>query len=380
MPRRQVQTIEQPAVIMPDELFRPDDNVTKLLIEQAGGAEDAVVKVYKCGGPQPGQRPGQGTIRDAWLYECAPQEFNEEQLQSSYGAGKYRLRMYGTRAQDGNYGGIMNKVLEIGAAPAFRANGAASVGSSGNVTVNTPGNGGSDIAKAIAETLAPILQSQAMMMQKLSEHLSGSKTQWLLELKAYRELLAPNVPANGAPLDGLKTILELTRSMNEDRIDDPDAAPYKLLGKGIDVFQKLIEKANAANGGAQPAPALAAPAAETAAPAAANSSEEEMLKVLFDAQLKTFLDAAKEADDDYEFYATLLYKRAPDEFLDALKSETWFAQLCTMSPEFAPYQAWCAEVRKLVVEMLKDDEAPGDATLTVTADAPTMPTDGSAKK
>jgi hypothetical protein len=380
---RRPATYEHPKapVIAPEELFLPDDNVSKLLVEQAGGSEDAEVKVYKCGGPQPGQRPGQGTIRDAWLYKCTPNEFDEEQLQQSYGAGRYRIKMYGTNG-DGVYGTILNKVLEIGAPPGFRPN-LLPAAASGNVTVNTPGSGGSDIAKAIAETLAPVLQAQAMMMQKITEHLSGSKTEWLAELKAYKDILAPaGQNAQTASLDGLKTMLELARSMNEDRIDDPDSAPYKLLGKGIDVFQKLIDKANQPLAdGAPAAPAqLAAPKKANGgeAPAApASNQEEEMLKILFQAQLATFIEAAKEADNDYEFYAMLLYKRAPDELLDALKSESWFAQLCTMAPEFAAYQAWAGEVRTLVLAMMKEDE---EETLTVTAGAPKVPGDGTAKE
>lgn len=380
MARRQVQTIEQSPPIV-DELFTPDENVSKLLIEQAGGAEDAVVKVYKCGGPQPGQRPGQGTIRDAWLYQCAPNEFDEELLQGGYGAGKYRLRMYGTR-HDGNYGAILNKVLEIGPLAPWKGNGSTlTAPGMGNVHVHAaPDSGAQAIAKALAEANAPLIQAIAAMMQ----HAGGSSRKEVIEeMRAMAEIMRPaQAPDPLGNLGGLTKVMELAKSFagnGEAGGLTEESGPYAVLMKALETFGAMMQTAKEQAAGAHPAlpaPASAAPGAQpapqpAAQPSPAATAEDEQMETFLKMQLALFLNAAK-AEGNPEIYAGLIVENAPEKLLDLMEAPTWFEELVKLAPDFTNHKPWCEQVRNIALEALKetatDDEAPKPADLPKAAE------------
>ncbi len=362
---RAVQTIEQerePLPPMPPEdFFTQDDNVSRLLIEQSGSIADAIVKVFKCGGPSSGGGRGVMTVRDAWLYQCPPHEFDEELLQSGYGPGKYRIRMYGTNA-DGRYGSLMNKVLEVGPVAPWRANGGERPGVAG-VTVNA---GSSDIAKAMADALAPLIGAMATMMQ----HGQGnSRKEVIEEMRAMAEIMRPAQAVDPlGNLGGLKAVMELAKSFagNADAGGlTEESGPYAVLMKALETFGGMMNAAKeqaqlagqprqlAAPAPAEPQPApVAQPAAQPAA-----SAEEEQMKTFLQMQLALFLNAAK-AEGNPEIYAGLIVENAPEKLLDLMEAPTWFEELCKLAPDFAQYKPWCEQVRNIAMEALKETEAP----------------------
>jgi hypothetical protein len=352
----------------PQDFFTQDDNVSRLLIEQAGSVADAIVKVFKCGGPSAaGGRGAAMTIRDVWLYQCQPHEFDEELLQSGYGPGKYRIRMYGTNAE-GQYGSLLNKVLEVGTVPPWqRANAEARLNGngSGSVTVNAQGG---EMAKAMADALAPLIGAVATMMQ----HGQGnSRKEVLEEMRAMADIMRPAQPPDPlGNLSGLTKIMELAKSFagNGDAGGlTEESGPYAVLMKALETFGGMLQAAREqGTHPALPAPATAAPAQPQPSPAAqpaaqpAANAENEHMETFLKMQLALFLNAAK-AEGNPEIYAGLIVENAPEKLLDLMEAPTWFEELVKLAPDFAAHKAWCEQVRNIALEALKETAESEDA-------------------
>jgi hypothetical protein len=306
------------------------------------------------------------TVRDAWLYQCPPHEFDEELLQSGYGPGKYRIRMYGTNA-DGRYGSLMNKVLEVGPVAPWRANGESRMNGSGSVTVNA---GSSDIAKAMADALAPLIGAMAGMMK---QDTGNSRKEVIEEMRAMAEIMRPAQPDPLGNLGGLKAVMELAKSFSGGGDSGgltEESGPYAVLMKALETFGAMMQTAreqgaaikneNLQLSAPDPKPGASQtvrtsepqPAAQPAAQA-----ENEQMETFLKMQLALFLNAAK-AEGNPEIYAGLIVENAPEKLLDLMEAPTWWDELVKLAPDFANHKPWCEQVRNIAMEALKETAEP----------------------
>lgn len=387
MARRNVRTVEtfiqqparrgvepEPVVIAPEEAGDfGDSSVGRFLIERAGGVADATVKVFKAGGAGSGGGRNQGVpnVRDAFLYECPPDEFSEGALQESYGEGTYRIKMYGTHPDGGNYGMLVNRLIEIGPAPKWKPAPTAQPQTLGAVTVQ--GSGG-EVARAIAEVLAPVMQQM--------QSRTPTRAEMLAEMKTMAEIFRPATSATPSASGGIKETLELLSlakgvlgSGGDAGALDGESGPWAVLLEAVRNFGpqlgEVLKQKTA--GKAQPA-ALPSPDAAAQVTEPAISPEEEEMNLLLSAQLTMFHHAAK-TDADPEEWGALLYEKAPPELLAALQSEEWFDALCKIDPKFSAFKPWCEKVRDVVLEELKlESEEANAAAPPAVAAATAKPT------
>jgi hypothetical protein len=308
------------------------------VLEELGERDDqAKVSVYKY------VLEG-GVRKEAFAFECAPAEFSLQDLQETYGPGDYRIKIFGLQEGTNYRVNHFNKRLTIG--PTRQAAKAAASSSppmaSGGVTVN---GGGADIAKAIADSMAPIVAGMMRVMEKFA---GGDRKAVIEEMRSMREIFLPAGGAAQDPLAQMKSLVEFAKLIQGDPgLAGGDAAPYAVIGKALDHFGPLLTSKLLPP---QPPPAAAV------LPDHAGAPETAQMNLLLSAQLAVFLNAAKNGLEP-ETYATLFYENAPDDLMEAIQKPDWFAQLCALAPEFAAYQPWCEQLRALVLGYLLENAA-----------------------
>lgn len=353
-PSRQVQR-QAPPDDNPEDFFPVDENIQRFLAKTGEGAEDAEVKVYRIGGPTSGGGGVAGRVtppqmRDEFLYKCAPDEFDESLLQASYGAGTYRIKLYGTNAA-GNYGIMVNKTLAIGALPSWKKNEvlAAAAAAAAPAVVTREPNDTAAIVTAITTALAPLLG-------KLGEGGAQSRKAMLEEMQLMSAMFRQPAAPSADPISQLGALLALVNQSRGNEITDPDAAPFQLIQKALDTFGPLLQQRQAA---AAPA-ALPAPAAKAAATQPVQSEEEQVnliQRAALAGQLALLVNAAK-MDADPDMYATLIFENAPDEVLAQLEAPMWFENLCQLEEGFKEFKPWCEKVRAALVAIIAEEKEP----------------------
>jgi hypothetical protein len=302
-----------------------------------------------------------GIKKQAFLFECHPNEFNAQDVQEAYGPGDYQIRVYG-KQEGTNYKVIhANKKITIG--PTREQAKAKQL----PAPVAAAPQDGSNVAKAIAEALAPVMAAQAALLQQVVGK-GSSRADTLAEFKMMAELFKP--ASSGGELSSLKTALELVRPLMGEKGGaglDEESGPYAVILKALETFAPALA-AKAAGPGTLQIEDKSNKAAAPAAGAAAQPTEEEQMKIALRMQLAVVLNAAK-MESDPQMYAALIYENAPDDLLAKLQGETWFAELCDIEPGFKDFKPWCEKVRAEVLEEIKAANAPESAELTASAEA-----------
>ncbi len=353
----------------PEELFEipegdpsagyQDEALQGVMLALGARDEDAKVTVKRL-------VQSNGTRREEWLFECHPKEFSIPHLQQDFGAGDYRVQVYGR--QDGsNYKVVhADKRLSIGA-PRGAADKTALP-----VPAQVPGAPQSEITRAIAEAVGGPMMALANALAA-SQAKPQSRAEMLAEL---REILALTAPMRAEPaadpmamLERAITLMRPAPGAAPAMLDEAgEVSPNAVMMQGLALVKEFFQaaKTNRDNQAAQAAPASAARIeAPKAAPAQSLPSDDSM-KLALKMQMAIFLNAAK-ADSDAHTYAALLYENAPDEVFSKLMGETWWADLQAIEPAFAPYKAWCEKVRAAMIEIDNapdPDAAPLEGNLT----------------
>lgn len=308
-----------------------------------------------------------GAQKSEFLFERHPTEFSLSDLQETYGAGDYQVIVYGKQAGT-NYKVIQaNKRVSIGATPEQMK--------SARAPFAAP-----DVAKSVTEALAPVLSAMTQMLGNLAAKSSvqPSRREMLEEMQLIAGMFKQSAPASDplALLTGVLGVAEKLRPAAD--LADPEAAPYAVISKALEVFGPLVASRQApaeheALALAAPKPAASAPAAEAKPGAAAPqpSEDEEMNRLQRAAlagQMMILLNAAK-IDADPEMYATLVYENAPDEVLKNLDAPNWFEFLCGLEGGFAQYHPWCEKVHAELKSILAQ-EAAASGGENLTGDVP----------
>jgi hypothetical protein len=313
-----------------------------------------------------------GVRKDAYLFECHPSDFSLQDVQESYGAGDYRIKVYGL--QEGtNYKVIhASKRITIGLnrdQARGKSNGSSGLG---GVTVNAQGG---EMAKAMADALAPFIGALAGMMKQPA----GGRRELLEELKMMAEIVKPATPPQADPfsnLTGLTKVMELAKSFSGGGDSGgltEESGPYAVLMKALETFGAMMQTAreqgaaikneNLQLSAPDPKPGASQtvrtsepqPAAQPAA-----NAENEQMETFLKMQLALFLNAAK-AEGNPEIYAGLIVENAPEKLLDLMEAPTWFEELVKLAPDFANHKPWCEQVRNIALDALKETEEPAPA-------------------
>lgn len=305
-----------------------------------------------------------GVRKEQWLYECHPREFSVPTLQEYYGAGDYRITVYG-RQEGSNYRVVhADKKLSIGEPRGGAKKSDAFAGVP--APLPQPENLQRIVAESLTGPLTALTKAIAEMMPKQSgrAEVIGELTQLAGLMTTLRG--AEVAPDPFAMLDRAIALMKTAAPASPAPLnEDGDISPNYILDKGIALVQTLMDAAK--KPGAVPiAPALAAPAAHAApvasipksAPisAAPEVPEDTSMKLALAMQLKFLLNAAV-ANSPTETYSALIYEQAPDDVIESLRGSDWFEKLCALEPGFAPFKPWAEKVRGEVLAELEADEA-----------------------
>jgi hypothetical protein len=312
-----------------------------------------------------------GVRKDVWLFECHPKAFSVSDIQEHYGAGDYRVTVYGNQ-EGSNYKKIVHadKLVSIGDTrngkkPAAEIAGAPALAGLGNANELTRA-----LTAAISEPLRALAGAMAGMMPKQT-----SRADVIAELAQMATLMQTMRGEAPAPVDPFLALERAVTLMGNAKAgaapilgEDGEVSPNAVLAQGIALVREFFQAAKRDQSGAggainaQPHPALAAPHAAPApavapvAPAPAASAEDAEMKLFLKMQTMMLLNAARN-DGDPLTYAALIYEQAPEEILDKIVGDNWFAELCALDPQFSAFKPWCEKVR---AEILAELNAPAE--------------------
>lgn len=301
-----------------------------------------------------------GVRKDVWLFECHPKGFSIPDIQEHYGAGDYRVTVYGNQ-EGSNYKKIVHadKLVSIGDTrdgkkPDALA-GVPALASSQNEMTRA-------LTAAISEPLRALAGAMAQMMPKQTSR--ADVIAEMTQLATLMQTMKGETPVPVDPLAALERAVSLMTNakgaapvLNE----DGEVSPNAILAQGIALVREFFQAAKReAVVAAAPMPALSAPVqvagpVAPAAPAtAAQSAEDAEMKLFLKMQTMMLLNAARN-DGDPETYAALIYEQAPDDVLEKLMGDKWFEELCALDPGFSAFRPWCEKVR---AEILAEINAP----------------------
>lgn len=396
-PKRPSETVyvevpeERPAHLFEFDADEPgaymDEALQGVLTDLGAVDEDAHVTVFRLIAEQ-------GARKEVWLYQCHPKEFSIPQLQADFGPGDYRVKVYG-KQQGSNYRVVhADKRLSIG-----EARGAKKAEALSGAPVVTHDNAQvRELSAAVAAPINALVQALGQILPKQRDAMA--------DFRAFAEIMAIMRPPEHAPAPASDPIAMLERTMaliTASRAANPigedgEVSNNALILSGINVLKDfLIEARDRGQLRSQPAERQLPPPAGTAArpepmpaprpaprPAApvpaASSPEGDDMGLMMKMQIQLFLTAAK-GDSDPQLYAGLIYEQAPDELLDKLAASNWWEELIKLDHRFAPYKAWCEQVRELVVQEMQQPSEDGEPVKLTPQDGGSITaTDGAAPR
>ncbi len=347
-----------------------------LLAQQGFDAEQAKFKVYRI--VDDGRKP------DAFLFECVPDDFNQEEIGKKYGTGTYRLRVYAKTSENPQGVIVRAPKFTVEMPPGYTPP-VAAVTVAQPVGVQSPAEMAAMVAQAVASTLAPVLQTIASKPETntLDEmaKLAGVMKMLMPAAPAVATAHAPTLMEQLALMTQLQTFM---KSMNPSEGGKTDLTTL-FAEKGLDALTGMLAMAQQQKAAQVGQPALPPPQPETAQVMAnpvepePNESDDEM-KILWKAALKAACKSAKQNSPAADFAETW-FDMVPDEILDQLSDDPdWFKKVCEVYPECSMYEAWFVQLRTTMVEWynapadgVDNPENPGD---TVSTNNDTTVTDG----
>jgi hypothetical protein len=330
-----------------DDESEPETALSRVLARMKNGGENgesrAEVKIYRL----------KSDGSESYCMKCTPEEYDnqgDEMIRAAFGAGKYRVRVYGPQIKPGTQYGkfvrLCTELVEIeqSAAPIKSALMAD--------TMNAAPSGVVDLLLKRLDQLeqnrnsTPDVDFMATMerMAKLQQMLGGNKKEKSL-LEQIQEMKA-------------------LQEFQSDMRGDSGGEQNELLG----LASKVI-------GALQPALAQQAQPQDTSLPtvelppsfqttpelenAQVNTAENFMLNITIGALIH-----AAVRNDDVNIHAPALYEKLPDEILDSLEMPMWHDVLCELLPQrradLIQHRAWFDSLRLKIIQIDKED-ASGDA-------------------
>lgn len=314
-----------------EEVAPPDVALQKLLGELDASQARSSVRVEK-------RERENGVKKWVFLFECGPSEFSITEIQEEYGAGDYRVRVYGPIMEGTErYGILAAPVISIGEPRGKR-----------NTPSAQPAITAQDVAQIVVQTLSQ-MQPKAPSRMELLE-----------EMRVMRDVLGGNaapVVTQPAPqksfMEQAQEMLAFTKMLQGERMPTDEEGNVDsgtlVLTKGMETLQKFLDMA-ASQRNAVP---IMSPSNVPALPNPVKtlSPEEEEMNLLVSSLL-----AAAKFNMSVESFAKTAHEKLPDEMFDALMNdESWWQVLCAIIPGAVPHQEWFTKLRARIIEI--DNEA-----------------------
>lgn len=283
--------------------------------------------------------------KDVFLYSCSVGEFGSaglEEIQSRYGAGEYRIRVY-------NNGRVLtHRRVEVGAPRELKAPMA-------------------DPAKASADLAGMFAQQTSIMMEgfkQIAEALKSVQTsmpqqsrgELLQDMIAMKQLIGLGEARQETP--PMQMMLDMLRQgMELGRMGGGEPSSLDILSKAVDTFAPVVSAVVAAK---QAAP-VAAPVAAHQATLPQPVQEQPAMTLQLKMALGFLVRQARANADPYT-YACMVVDQVPAEELNAMLSQVdWKTQLAQFEPgvQAPELSAWFDQLRVEVMGILTAESETG---------------------
>ncbi|MCS6947866.1 MAG: hypothetical protein NZM12_09645, partial [Steroidobacteraceae bacterium] len=301
-----------------------------------------------------------GVRKEAFLYECHPSAFSLSDLQESYGAGDYRVKVFGIKPGT-NYRVIhANKKISVGPSREQAKGKLPSAIGTAPVPASTDA-----LTQALAQAIGEPMKLVAQALTQTIQAQKHSRAEALAEVKELAQLAGIGQRAPD-PMGQLQTLLGMLATIksatgSDAESADPEAAPWGMLKEAVRVFGDVLKTSQTAraNGPVSvpaPVPSINAIPVPATSPVTtpANASQDDPMKLWLQAQL-TLVTLAAANNDDPEKWAVRVYEDAPDDVLAAILAPDWETKLQTLAPGLVPFRDWCAKVREHLQRIVAED-------------------------
>lgn len=335
------------------------------MLQLAGGVGRASVKIYKI-------ENGKSIFCDSY----SPSEFEDgdfKMIRDAFGAGSYKIMLYGLHAQTGTFGLLGRTELTL-----------AENRSSQRAGMAAPQN------DQMMQILATIADGQRAMLQAIADSRPEpidpmAQMQTMLQTMTMFKSAMGLDNQNAAPKSSISEIIDAVRELKSvaSEISPGDGDGGSLTAMLPQVLE-LIRGATNKNTQAEPEPQRVQPVhmpMKTPVdmrfnnPVAAQPIENDLGE---DMRINQILELRKhmatlvqmaEHNAPTSLGVDLVFEYLPDEFIEMLRAEHWFEGLKAFEPKVANYREWFDAVR---VETLQefDNQAAGDDAAPVPAPAP----------
>ena len=335
------------------------DRVTALL-QMAGSAGRASVKVYKTDN-------GKSVFCDSYQ----PQEFEDgdfKMLRDAFGAGSFKIMLYGVHPETGNFGLITRTEVTIAESrTAQRPQDGTQAGA-------MPA-GLAQVLQSLAEGQRATLDALVSMKQTPQADPMAQMSQMLGMMAAMREAMGLNAgPAKQSPISEIVAAMREMREASAELMpkEKDDDSLSSMLPQVLGLIQTGMQTQAQPQQAAHVLPAVTLPQTLQSAPQVNNpapqaQTQEDQMKFLELVKLRENLAAlvsmAKE-NKPHTDGAALIYEKLPDDMIELLFAANWFEGLCIVSSEVKPYQEWLTQARALVLPMFDDASAEPEIAAT----------------
>lgn len=337
------------AVTLPDGDDAPvqsaSDRVSTML-QDAGADATAKITIYRV--PKDGRKL-------VFLDEMPPEDFERGGLKGmaiNWGAGDYEIRHYGSTGESGVFG-LRNRVrvsLEAARAAAFNP------------------SQGVQAPSELSALLAQMATQQADMLRALTDRPvvdpMAQMTQMLTMMKLMKEATGSG---DASPKSNLAEMLAVVKELKGvSTLFEGGGEDSSMMGMLKDLLPAIVAGAAAQKAAQQPVmqplPQLPAPVAMQPPQPAAQMPQQtegedvgplEMIKLRGNlAILVAYAQAGAPVDDS----ANHVLDTLPDEMIDVMEQDDWWANVSMFAPQLVPHQAYITQVRDRVFQMLDEPE------------------------
>ncbi len=334
----------------------PETDVDRVaaLLQQASTLSRAEVKIYKVENGS-----------SVYCQSFQPSEFEEggyDMLRDAFGAGRYKIMLYGSHPETGRFGILARNEVTIAESRIPKQNPIAAQNNS-----------------ELAQVLAMLAQGQQQLNERLVAMANvppvdpmANMTQLLALMGSMRAAMGLDVQTQQAkPQNSIAEIVGAIKALKEaseefsprekDETSVLSMAPQlmSLIQQGM---QKPVEPALGYSG--NPLPIITPPESLNSPQPETDAMKLNQLNEL-KLQLAKLLGMAK-TSEDHDKSAAFVLEQLPDELIEILDSEQWFEMLCLVEPEAKQHAPWFAAVRAKVVALLDAEDVAENQNLPAT--------------
>lgn len=339
---------------IPEAEQTPADRIA-VMLDEFGGIERAEVKLYRM------------DARTKALEFCqtySPGEFETgglDMIRGQWGAGTYQIRLYGIHPESGKF--VVRARTDINIAqPAALA-------------AMQMGGAQPQQNSELSRVLGMLIEGQQQIAQALMQRPQADPMAQMKDTLALMVTMREAMGLNTAQVQQKSSIGEIVDAIKELRgassllggeSDEKEPSMMQMLPQVLSAVQSVAGAQQTQHVTAFPSvtmpPSIAnAPVQEQPVPEAQSvqtqnlEDDPEMLEqLLMMANLKKLLKMA-EQNADVTAAVDFVLNKLPDELIDALENDQWFAMLSHFVPDAVKHQEYLTKVRAGVLEELKEE-------------------------